>query len=101
MVDEIERTVHHKIPGLNKLETYVLTHNRFITYLVSICSDLNETHFYKKPYRVIEIEVVISFNYVNVLKPNEHTKDYHIKKKTVKIFFLRMKIKTTFTLEMK
>ena len=49
MVDKIEETVRVKTPRLKNLESYVLTHNRFNTYLVSIFSDLNRTHVYKMP----------------------------------------------------
>ena len=41
MVDRIEEKVHAKTPRLNNPETYMLTHNRFNTYLVLIFSDLN------------------------------------------------------------
>ena len=70
MVDKLEETVFDiKTTGLNNLESYVLTHNRFDTYVVLIFSDLNETQIYKKPYRDgphHEIEVVMSFDYFNV-----------------------------------
>ena len=43
MIDTLEKTSHDiKTPGANFFETYVLTHNRFNTYLVSIFTDLNE-----------------------------------------------------------
>ena len=62
MVDKIEETVHDiKTPGLSNPETYVLTHNRFNTYLVLIVSDLCKTQIYKMPYRDSphhEIEIV-------------------------------------------
>ena len=41
MNDKLEETVHDiKTPGLNKPETYVLTDERFNTYLVLIFSEL-------------------------------------------------------------
>ena len=43
--------LENKTPGLNNPETYVLTDNRFITYLVLIFSDLNKAQIYKMPYR--------------------------------------------------
>ena len=58
-----------KTPGLNNPETYVLTHNRFITYLVLIFSDLNKAQIFKMPNRVCphqEIEILMSFDYLNV-----------------------------------
>ena len=79
MVDKLEETVHNiKTPGLDNPETYVLTYNRFITYLVLIFNDLNKAQIYKMPYRDIphhEIEIVMSFTYLNVFKPNEHTEN--------------------------
>ena len=83
MVDKIEETVHYKTPGLSKLETYVLTHNRFNTYLVSIFSDLNEAQIYKMVCRVSshdEIEMLLNFKYLKIFKPHEHTLDYHNRK---------------------
>ena len=72
-----------KTPGLNNPETYVLTHNRFNTYLVLIFTDLNKTQLYKMPYRDSphhEIEILTSFDYLHLFRPNEHTEDYHIRK---------------------
>ena len=84
MNEKIEETVLNiKTPGLNNPETYVLTDNRFNTYMVLLFCDLNKTQIYKKPYRNSqhqEIEKIMSFNYVNVFKPNEHTEDYHTRK---------------------
>ena len=42
MIDKIEETVLDKTPALNNPETYVLTYNRFNTYLVFILTDLNK-----------------------------------------------------------
>ena len=69
--------------GLNNPEAYVLTDNRFNTYIVLIFSDLNKAQIYKMPYRNSqhhEIEILMSFDYLNVFKPNEHTEDYHTRK---------------------
>ena len=42
MVDKLEGTVFDiKTPGLVNPKTYVLSHNRFNTYLVLIFTDLN------------------------------------------------------------
>ena len=71
-----------KTPGLNNPETYVLTHNRFNTFMVLIFSDLNKPQIYKMPSRISphhEIEILIIFGYLNVFNPNEHTEDYHIR----------------------
>ena len=84
MNDRLEKSFHNiKTPGLNNPETHVLTHNGFSTRLVLIFTDLNETHIYKLLYRNSpnqEIEKVMSFDYLNVFKRNEHTEDYHIRK---------------------
>ena len=68
---------------LNNPEMYMLTDNRFNTYMVLIFSDLNKAQIYKMPYRDSphgEIEIIMSFTYVNVFQPNEHTEDYHTRK---------------------
>ena len=83
MIDKKEETILGKKPGLNKLETYVLTHNIFITYLVLVFGDLNKAQFYKMPYWDSphhELEVVMSFKYLKLFETNEQTEDYHIRK---------------------
>ena len=40
--------------------------------------DLNKAQFYKMPYRDsshYEIEILVSFFYLNMLEPNEYTED--------------------------
>ena len=72
-----------KTPGLNNPESYVLTHNRFNTYMVLIFSDLNKAHIYKMPYRDSphhEVEILMSIDYMNVFEPNVHNEDYHTRK---------------------
>ena len=67
-----------KIPGLNNPETYVLTHNRFNTYMVLIFTDLKKAQIYKIPFRNSphqEIEIVMSFDYMHVFGPDEDNKD--------------------------
>ena len=67
-----------KIPELNNPETYVLTHNRFNTYMVLIFSDLEKAQIYKMPYRnspYQEIEILMSFDYLHVFGPDENNKD--------------------------
>ena len=67
-----------KTPGLNNPEYYVITHNRFNTYLVLIFSDLKKAQIYKMPYRDSphrEIEMVMSFDYLHVFGPDENNKD--------------------------
>ena len=79
--DKLEKTfLNIKTPGLNNLGTYVLKCN---TYLVLIFTDLNKAQIYKMPYRNSshqEIDILKSFDYLNVFKPNEHTEDYHIRR---------------------
>ena len=70
--------MHNKIVGLNNPETYVLTHNRFNTYMVLIFTDSKKAQIYKMPYRDSphhEIEKVMSFDYLGVFGPDESNKD--------------------------
>ena len=63
---------------LNSPETYVLTHNRFNTYIVLIFTDLKKAQIYKMPYRNSphqEIGKVMSFDYLHVFGPDENNKD--------------------------
>ena len=58
-----------KTPGLSNPETYVLTHNEFNTYIVLLFTDLIKAQIYKMPSRISphrEIEMVMSFDYLNV-----------------------------------
>ena len=59
-------------------ETYVLTHNRFNTYIVLIFTDLKKDQIYKMPYGNSphqEIEKVMSFDYLHLFVPDENNKD--------------------------
>ena len=47
MKDKLEKILDFKAPELNNPGTYVLTYNRFNTYLVLIFSDLNKIGFIK------------------------------------------------------
>ena len=85
-----------KIPGLNNPESYVLKHARFNTYIVLLFTDLNKAQIYKMPYRdspYREIEILMSFDYLNVFIPNEHTEDYHTKKPNNANFLFKIKNK--------
>ena len=67
-----------KTPGLNNPETYVITHNRFNTYMVLIFDDLKKAQICKMPYRNNphqEIEKVMSFDYLHVFGPDENNRD--------------------------
>ena len=61
----------------------MLTDIRFNTYLVWVFIDLNKAQTNKMPYRDSphhEIEILMSFSYLNLFRPHEHTGDYHIRK---------------------
>ena len=73
--------MNDKTPGLNNPETYVLTHNRFNTYMVLIFADLKKAQIYKMPYRNSphqKIEIVMSFDYLHVFGPDEDNKDGNV-----------------------
>ena len=70
--------MNNKTVGLNNPETYVLTHNRFNTYIVLIFTDLKKAQIYKIPYRNSshqEIEKVMSLGYLHVFGLDENKKD--------------------------
>ena len=61
----------------------MVTQNRFITYMVLLFSDINEAQFYKIPYRNSphqKTEILLSFDYLRLFRPNERSPDYHIRK---------------------
>ena len=73
MNDDLKKTT-----GLKNPETYVLTHNRFNTYMILIFSDLKKAQIYETPYRDSphqEIEKVMIFGYLQVFGPDENSKD--------------------------
>ena len=84
MIDKLKETVHDnkaetlfcKRPGLNNPKNYVVTHIRFFIYLVLVFSDSNKAQVYKIPHRDSpnhEIEVLMSFIYLKLFEPFEHT----------------------------
>ena len=82
--------------GLNNPETYVLTDNRFNNKMVLIFTDLKKTQIYKIPYRNSphqEIEILMSFDYLHLFRPNEHSEDYHIRKPNVESFLFKIEDK--------
>ena len=82
----------------------MLTDNRFNTYLVLIFSELNKSQFYKIAYRESprhESEILMSLSDMNLFKPNEDKKDYHIRKPTMKTSNSNLKIKNIFMWEEK
>ena len=100
MNGRLEKTGYdHKAHGLKNPETHVLTHNSFNTYLVLIFSDLNKTQICKKPYRDNlhqEIEKLLSFDYLNLFKPNEHTEEYYKIGQNDKSFLFEIEEKKSF-----
>ena len=84
MNEKLEESVHNiKTPGLNNPESYELTHNRFNIYMVLIFNNLNKGQNYKIPCRGSpqhKIEILKSFDFLKVFKPNKHTEDYHIRR---------------------
>ena len=61
--------------------------------MVLIFCDLSKTQIYKMPYRDSphrEIELDMSFIYLNVFKPNEHTEKYHIRKHNDENFLFKI-----------
>ena len=88
-----------KKPGLNNPEICVLTDNRYKTSLVSIFSDSNNGQIYKIPCRVSpydEIGTVMSFKFLHIFKPIEHTEDYHIRKPNVGNILFKLEDKNYF-----
>ena len=70
--------LENKTTGLNNPETYVLTYNRFNTYMILIFTDLKKAQIYKMPFRDSsheEIEIVTKFDYQHFFKPFEKTNE--------------------------
>ena len=89
VLDNKSETLFCKTPGLNKPKNYVLTQNRFNTYMVLIFSVLNRTQIYEMPHRVSpnpETEIFISYNLLNLFELNKRTEDYHNRKPNDKNF---------------
>ena len=62
-----------KTPGLDDPDAYMLTHDRFNTYMLLTFSDLKKAQIYKIPSRDSphhEIEILMGFDYLNLLGPN-------------------------------
>ena len=98
MIDKLEAIVpENKTRILNNSKSYVLTHNRFITYMVPIFSDLNKAQINKVPYRDSthhDFELLMSFFYLSLFKSNEHTEDYHLRKPNNENFLFRIEDET-------
>ena len=66
---------------MNNPETYLLSHNRFIDYLVLIFVNKRKAQIYTFPNRVDEhdvIKLIIDFQYKRLFRPNKHLERYHI-----------------------
>ena len=97
MNDKLEKIILDlKTPGLSKPETHVLTHNRINTYMVLLFTDLNKAQIYKIPYRDSphhELEILMSFDYLHLFRPNEHREDYSIRKPNDENFLFKIEDK--------
>ena len=88
-----------KTLGLSNPETYVLKYDRFNTYMVLLFTDLTKAQIYKMPYRDSphhEIEILMSFDYLHLLRPNEHIEDYYIRKPNNENFLFKIEDKKYF-----
>ena len=66
---------------LNNPETYLLSNNRFIDYLVLIFVKKSKAQIYTFPNRVDEndtIRLIIEFDYKRLFRPNKHLERYHV-----------------------
>ena len=85
-----------KTPGLSNPESYVLKYARFNIYKVLLFTDLNKAQIYDMPYRDSphhEIEILMSFDYLHLFRPNEHIEDYYIRKPNNENFLLKIEDK--------
>ena len=61
--------------------------------MVLLLTDLNKAQIYKMPFRDSphhEIEILMSFDYLHLFRPNEHTEDYHIRKTNNENFLFKI-----------
>ena len=88
--------LENKTPGLNNPETYVLTYNRFNTYMILIFTDLKNAQIYKMPFRDSphqEIEMVTKFDYQHLFKPVEFDEKTHTRRETNENFLFKIEDK--------
>ena len=88
--------LENKTLGLNNPESYILTHNRFNTYMVLIFTDLKKAQIYKMPYRNSphqEIEMVTKFDYHHLFKPFDLDKETHARIVTDENFLFKIEDK--------
>ena len=87
---------------MNNPETYLISDNRFINYLVLIFVDKKKAQIYTFPNRVDEydtIKLIIDFQYKRLFRPNKHLERYHITKPKDESFLFKMGDKKYFMLE--
>ena len=68
---------------MNNPETYLISHNRFIDYLVLIFVDRKKAQIYSFPNRVDEhdvIKLIIDFQYKRLFRPNKQLQRYYVTK---------------------
>ena len=82
-----------KPPGLNNPETYLISNNRFIDYLILIFVKKKKAQMYTFPNRVDKygtIRLIIEFDYKRVFRPNKHLERYHITKPKDENFLFKL-----------
>ena len=68
--------------------------------MVLLFSDLNKVQIYEIPYGNSphqEIEIRMSFDYLHLFRPNEHSPDYHIRKPNDENFLFKIEDKKKFS----
>ena len=81
---------------LNNPENYVLTYNRFNTYMILIFTDLKKAQIYRMPFRDSphqEIEIVTKFDYQHLFKPFDLDKETHARIETDTNFLFKIEDK--------
>ena len=71
----------------------LLSHNRFIDYIVLIFVDRKKAQIYTFPNRVDEhdvIKLIIDFQYKRLFRPNKHLERYHITKPKDESFLFKI-----------
>ena len=89
---------------MNNPESYVLTNNRFNTYMVLIFTDLKKAQIYKIPYKNSqhkENEIVTKFDYLHLFRPFGIEKMFHSRIETNENFLFKIGDKNISMLEIK
>ena len=77
----------------NNPELYLISHNRFVDYLVLIFVKIKKAQIYTYPNRVDEydtIKLIIKFDYKRLFRPNKHLEHYHVTKPEDKKFLFKI-----------